>query len=67
MNDNTIAQQLNKQPFYVVNDTGYKRMVMKLQEGERRYVKYTSICPHKNSKDCNCLFQLNFLKDGVMM
>ena len=69
MNDIKIEEQMNTQPFYVVEDTSYDRMMKKLQSGEKYVKSYIHHnCPYKSSKDeCKCPFSLNFLKDGVMV
>ena len=55
------------QPFYVINDEGYNSIFTALTNGERFMKSYQTTCPHRNKKDCNCPFYLNFLKDGKMV
>jgi len=60
---------LDAQPFYVVTDDAYDRMMDKLLCGER-YVKTYSEwgCPHsQTTNDCKCSFNLNFLKEGKIV
>jgi len=58
---------LDAQPFYVVTDDAYDRMMDKLLCGERYVKTYLSVCPHKRKKDCKCSFNLNFLKEGKIV
>jgi len=52
------------QPFYVVEDAAYDRMMEKLVGGERYVKTYLTVCPETCKCKCNCKFFLNFLKDG---
>ena len=62
-----VQEQLDSQPFYVVSDDAFLRMMKQLDPKDntepKKYVKtYTNICPHRNKNDCECPFNLNFLK-----
>jgi hypothetical protein len=54
----------SKQPFYVVDDEAYDRMMEKLVGGERYVKTYLAVCTETCKCKCNCKFFLNFLKDG---
>ena len=58
---------LNNQPFYVVNDAAYNRMKMKLKSGDKFVKTYLGFCPHIVKTECNCPFNLNFLKDDMIV
>jgi hypothetical protein len=62
-----INETLNAQPFYVVDDEAYRRMLDKLNNGQQFVKTYLSVCPHRNVSECKCPFQLNFLKDGIIV
>jgi hypothetical protein len=70
-----LQKILDAQPFYVVTDASYDRMMDKLLLTEtpshgrvNMAVKtYLGVCPHKTKEDCNCSFNLNFLKDGKIV
>jgi len=60
MDINERQNHLDKQPFYVVSDDAYDRMVLKCEEfGFDK--TYTNICSHKDKTKCNCPFNLNVL------
>lgn len=54
----------SKQPFYVVDDEAYVRMMEKLVSGERYVKTYLAVCTETCKCNCNCKFFLNFLKNG---
>jgi len=68
-----VKARLDNQPFYVVEDESYNRMMTKLQEGEKYIKTYSHPCPHMHlgieraKEECNCHFQLNFLRDGKLI
>ena len=66
-NNNQTSKILNKQPFYVVSDDAYDRMKTSLLNGERFIKTYTTICPHQTKTDCNCPYNINFLKDDKIV
>ena len=51
------------QPFFVVENESYDRMMNRLQIGERYVKSYSSAinCPHGKSDHCDCPFSINFL------
>ena len=56
------------QPFFVINDEGYNRMMERLRGGERYAKSFMGVCPHQDSADCRCKFFINFLdKEGNMV
>jgi hypothetical protein len=64
------AIQMNaysNQPFYVVTDDAYERMLAKLQSGESFVKTYLNVCPHKSEKECKCVYYKNTLKDGMII
>lgn len=67
MDTSNIETQWNKQPFFVINDEGYNRMMDKLQNGERYVKSFPYKCKASCQAECSCPFQINFLKDGRMV
>lgn len=64
----SITEQLNQQPFFVVNDVAHTRMLEELRGGQRFVKSFVSICPHSNVSECKCPFSMNILdKDGMMV
>ena len=61
------GELLNKQPFYIVSDDAYDRMKTSLLNGEKFVKTYTTICPHQTKTDCNCPYNINFLKDDKIV
>lgn len=60
MNSIETQNHLDKQPFYVVSDDAYDRMVLKCEEFG--FAKtFTNGCPHKHKTKCKCDFNLNVL------
>jgi len=63
-----IKAQHATQPFFVVNDEAYERMMDTLKNKSVKSVKsYIRVCPHKNKADCRCEFYENYLDDDGMM
>ena len=58
-----VVNMLKEQPFYVVTDDAYDRMLNKLIKGEPAYT-YITTCPHRNPADCRCPKNENILKEG---
>jgi hypothetical protein len=59
---------MEAQPFYVVDDEAYNRMMTKLKGGAAfvKSFKTHTNCPH--AADCTCEFYKNYLdKDGIMV
>ena len=52
---------MDSQPFYVIEDEGYERMMFKLKTGQRYVKSFVGVCPHREKNDCKCEFALNFL------
>ena len=50
---------MNSQPFYLVCDEAYARMLTKLRQGEPFVKTYLTECPHKGA--CECQFFRNTL------
>tara|TARA_R110000803_G_scaffold40780_3_gene87844 strand:- start:90 stop:383 length:294 start_codon:yes stop_codon:yes gene_type:complete len=48
----------------VLNDEAFNNIKGKLEGGEKYMKSYLTTCPHYDKKDCNCPFNLNFLRDG---
>ena len=60
----TIQEKnFNSQPFFLVDDAAYGRMLTKLRAGEPFVKTYFGTCPHKN-KECKCPYFKNVLEDG---
>jgi len=55
------------QPFFVVNDEAYARMLKTLQDGEPFVKTYLGYCPHYGAKKCRCPSYKNLLKDGKIV
>jgi hypothetical protein len=63
-----IKTQHTNQPFFVVNDEAYNRMMKALRDGEKSVKSYLHVCPHKRKQDCNCEYYENYLdKEGMMV
>lgn len=64
-----IKAQHANQPFFVVNDEAYNRMMDTLKNKSVKSVKsYIRVCPHKRKEDCKCEFYENYLdEDGFMV
>ena len=60
---------LNNQPFYVIEDNSYRRMMTTLLGGAKTVKSYPRhSCPSKTEKDCRCLSYDNYLdEDGIMV
>ena len=58
-------QRLQQQPFFVVSDDAYDRMLAKLQRGLPAYT-YLSTCPHRG-QPCACPKSENQLVDGKIV
>jgi hypothetical protein len=57
-----------EQPFYVVDDESYDRMMSSLLAGESTVKSYLGTCPHKQQGDCTCLYFINYLHaDGSVV
>jgi hypothetical protein len=56
------------QPFFVINDDGYDRMMKTLRDGAKTVKSYLGTCPHKNKNKCKCVYWENYLnEDGKMV
>ena len=62
-----IKAQHANQPFFVVNDEAYNRMMKTLKDGEKSVKSYIRVCPHKRKEDCKCEFYENYLDDDGCM
>jgi len=63
-----IKAQHANQPFFVVNDEAYNRMMDTLKNKSVKSVKsYIRVCPHKRKEDCKCEFYENYLDDDGCM
>lgn len=51
----------SNQPFFVVTDDAYGRMLAVLHAGEPFVKTYLTTCPHKNKADCKCPYFRNTL------
>ena len=60
-------EQLEEQPFYVVPDDAWFRMMDKLKKGKPYVKTYIGTCPHKNKKKCKCRFNKNILKGNKII
>jgi len=58
-----VTNMLKEQPFYIVTDDAYNRMLNKLMKAEPAYT-YITTCPHRNPADCWCPNNENILKEG---
>jgi hypothetical protein len=63
------AKQIHsEQPFFVVEDAGYNRMMKKLKGGEKSVKTFLTVCPHSSKQDCKCEYFSNYLdEDGDMV
>ena len=61
-----VEEQLNSQPFYVVTDDAYERMMSKLMNGDKYVKTYIGVCPHKKN-ECVCRFNLNYLQNNSIV
>jgi len=53
------------QPFFVVENESYDRMMAKLKDGQPFVKSFIYHCPHKSKKECQCHFFKNYLdKNG---
>jgi hypothetical protein len=59
--------ELNNQPFFVIENESFDRMLFSLLNGEKFVKLYISTCPHRVKTDCKCLFSLNFLNQNGKM
>jgi len=58
----------SEQPFFVVDDAGYNRMMKKLKDGEKSVKTFLHGCPHRSKEDCKCEYFSSYLdEDGDMM
>ena len=61
-------QPYEDQPFFVINDEAYDRMLQQLQSGESHVWSYKNICPCSRKKDCRCTKHKNILNaEGKMV
>lgn len=51
------------QPFFVINDEAYARMLRKLRSGSSVEYTYAGVCPH-NRHQCRCPKMANVLRNG---
>ena len=49
------------QPFFVLNDVAYGRMLDKLKSGSPYEKSYAHTCPHRDPSNCKCKYHVNFL------
>ena len=56
-----------EQPFYVLQDDSYDRMLHKLQNGSDSEWSYTGLCPHRNKNDSECTKFMNVLHDNKIV
>ena len=62
--ENRLIESLSdytSQPFFVLDDVGYNRMLHKLQNGSRFEWSYLHTCPHTRKEDCKCVKYMNVL------
>jgi hypothetical protein len=52
------------QPFFVLNDEAYNRLMHKLRAGSRYEFTYMGACPHKRKRDCQCPEMMNMLDES---
>jgi hypothetical protein len=52
------------QPFFVLNDEAYNRIMHKLRAGSRYEFTYMGVCPHKSKGDCQCPKMMNVLDES---
>ena len=55
------------QPFFVITDIGYNRILAKLEGGSKGEWSFSGTCPHSSKIHCRCPKMLNVLKDGKIM
>ena len=56
------------QPFFVITDEAYDRMLQQLQSGEPHVWSYKNICPCSRMEDCRCTKYKNILNaEGKMV
>ncbi len=58
---NSVAME---EPFFVLNDNAYDRILQKLQNGSPYEWTYQGICPHSDPAQCTCPKFMNILRDG---
>lgn len=59
-----IFETAKNQPFFVVDNEAYDKMMSKLKSGQERYIKsYVSMCPATYQSNCTCPFFINFLDE----
>ena len=63
MDYEALMEQIKKQPFFVVNDEAYARMLKKLQDGEPFVKTFPTTCRHTADK-CSCMYFSNTLHEG---
>jgi hypothetical protein len=65
---NQLKQIHSEQPFFLVDDEAYERMMNKLKSGEKFVKTYLGVCPHPKKQDCKCEYFNNYLdEDGDMV
>ena len=62
-----IKEQHANQPFFVVNDEAYNRMMNALKDGEKSVKSHIDECPHERDEDCRCEYYENYLDDEGCM
>ena len=63
-----LFKDYKKQPFFVLNDEAYHRMVQTLRDGNPFVKSYMGTCCHKSKEECKCTYFNNYLnEDGDMV
>ena len=55
------------QPFFILDDASYDRMMHKLQNGSLFEWSYLGVCPHKKKRHCDCVKFMNVLRDSKII
>lgn len=59
----TLIELSKNNPFGVLNDEAYDRMLLHLKLYGGTQKSYMSLCPHRTKSKCDCPYETNYLDD----
>jgi hypothetical protein len=68
MSEQQMVEMWNNQPYFVIDDEAYNRIIDKLMSGTTKYEKtYMTVCKEDCKSKCKCPFHLSFIKDDMLV